>query len=1013
MLNRFSIRHVIVVAMSLLVLVAVTGITILAGTTTSMRRELARQSAELRLDEEIAGRIVSHARAQIDAAHRYAAHRDQAALDQFRFEGAEAYDHIRRYLFRDLNREERVLVENIRERHERIEVEAQRSFSDPEATALATLDETIMLQADLARLLELRRSRDAELAAAQDRVWHWFYIALIGIGVVYLAAIAAATVFLRRRLVQPLVRLSAASARVGAGDFDVRVTHPGTGELAEVATSFNAMAERLQRARVEAAHAEHRYRDLIEGLSTAVWEADAETFRCTYVSPQAERLFGYSVDEWMATDIWVRIIHPDDVEGVLAACREASAEGHDHDLEYRVVRADGTVIWVRDFVRVLLDETGRARRLRGVLTDITATRSAADALRESEERYHSLFDRVPVGLYRTAADGSLLDANPALVSMLGFDVRDDLLQANAADVYMDPSERLDGATQVERAGGVLEVDRQHRRCDGSVIWLRDTAHTVRDADGNVMYYEGVLQDVTARVSAAEEVRRSEARFRSLIENASDGVLMVSQDLTIQYQSPAVQRMLGYAPEELLGHSPFEFVHTDDLPLVREAFDAFSSTAGRAEGARSIEFRCRHRNGQWRVIHALGSNLVDDAAVGAFVINMIDMTSHRRLEAELGQAQKMEAIGRLAGGIAHDFNNLLTAIQGYADLLAERMAEGDAGQADLFEIRSAVSRAATLTTQLLAFSRRQVVQPRPIDVGPVIASLDQMLRRLITEDIPLHTRIGRDCWVHADPVQVEQIVLNLVVNARDSRPAGGITVSVENVTMEGRSTNGGLRAGDYVLLAVEDDGCGIEPGVLPHIFDPFFTTKDVGQGTGLGLATVYGIVEQCGGRILVDSAPGTGTSIRVYLPSVAPMEPARTADSASVEPASGNELVLLVEDEPAVRSLAERVLSRYGYEVVSATNGVHALELIDTLNRKIDLVVTDVVMPEMGGVQLAAHLSRLQPGLRILFISGYAADALPGTEDGSILNFLEKPFSPVELAEAVRAALDEAGAVAGG
>src|SRR5690606_20695724 len=372
-------------------------------------------------------------------------------------------------------------------------------------------------------------------------------------------------------------------------------------------------------------------------------------------------------------------------------------------------------------------------------------------------------------------------------------------------------------------------------------------------------------------------------------------------------------------------------------------------------------------------------------------------------------QRLEAVGRLAGGIAHDFNNLLTAIRGYTDLLGDKL-NGDArAHADVVEIRRAVERATRLTRQLLAFSRRQVVRPRPTDVGAVIRELEQMLRRLLTEEVPLHTRVDDGAWVYADPGQLEQVVVNLVVNARDAGPRSGIEVSVDLVSVpEDDPAATGVEPGDYVRMTVADDGAGIPPETLPHIFEPFFTTKDVGQGTGLGLATVYGIVEDAGGRILVDSALGTGTRMRVYLPRVEKPEGyVPPTDSRTVEPGRGTEFVLLVEDEPAVRSLAERVLMRQGYHVLSAGSGVEALRLAQGLHGQIDLLVTDVVMPEMGGVQLAEHLLAIRPDLRVLFISGYAADTVPTTDrNGRQLHFLEKPFSPARFTEYVRQVLDE-------
>jgi two-component system, cell cycle sensor histidine kinase and response regulator CckA len=530
---------------------------------------------------------------------------------------------------------------------------------------------------------------------------------------------------------------------------------------------------------------------------------------------------------------------------------------------------------------------------------------------------------------------------------------------------------------------------------------------VRDAAGVVQYYEGALQDVTDRVDAEEAMRRSEARFRSLIENASEGVLILSAEGLIVYQSPAVDRMLGYPPGLMIGRSPFELVHPDDLGDVQESFVNVMSPEGHGK---SVEFRCRHYDGSWRVLHVIGTDLRHDPAVNGIVVNMIDTTTHRSLEQQLHHSQRLEAIGRLAGGIAHDFNNLLTAIRGYTDLLDDSVRDDSRAHADVIEIRRAVERASRLTRQLLAFSRRQVVRPQPTDVGVVLTELQQMLRRLLTEEIALHTSCVPGAWVFADPGQLEQIIVNLVVNARDARPRSGISIDVCTRALHGAgAAAAGVDPGDYVVLTIADDGTGIDADVLPHIFEPFFTTKEVGRGTGLGLSTVYGIVQDAGGLIGVESALDAGTKMIVYLPRIAEPGPGTEVGGIDhAEPEHGSELILLVEDEPAVRSLAERILLRHGYHVLAAGSGVEALALAGSAHGQIDLLVTDVVMPEMGGVELAQRMLELRPDTRVLFISGYAADTLPLTDvQGRTLHFLEKPFSPARFADTVRRILDEA------
>jgi two-component system, cell cycle sensor histidine kinase and response regulator CckA len=1004
MLHRFSLRQVIVGAMAALGLVAFAGVMAVMLTAGSMRRELGRQTEQLRGDEALARRIVELVEHQLESARRYAQTGESHHLEQFRDEGLAVYDHLRGYLFRELAQEERLLVERIRERHQQIEVAAQRSFERVLAGELQPLPGAENLDRDLAELMALRVARAGASAQQQREAWRLLYLALAALAALFLSALVAVTSFLRRRLLAPLDALAAAARRVGGGDFDARVAYRGQDELSAVAHSFNRMAERLYTARADVAHAERRFRDLVEGLSAVVWEAEADTLRCTYVSPRAEHMFGHAVSEWIGREIGQRVIHPEDLTGVLEQCRDTVRHRGEHHLEYRVVAADGAVAWVRDSVRVLLDDTGRPYRLRGVFTDITLGRTAAEALRESEERYHSLFQRVPIGLYRTSREGALLDGNAALAVMLGYSSREAMLSAADGVIarYLDPEERRRWQQSIDAAPGVVEVDREHRRVDGALIWVRDIARAVRDTAGNVLYYEGALKDVTERVLAGQAISRSEARFRSLIENASDGVLIVARSGELLYHSPAVERMTGYAAAELQNTTIFPLIDPDDRPRVRAVLYDLAIAHGTTQ---AIEFRCRRRDGGWRVLHATATDLVDDPAVGGIVINMIDATAHRQLEEQFQQAQKMEAVGRLAGGIAHDFNNLLTAIRGYTTLLADRL-DDDSARADLNQIRNAAERAAQLTRQLLAFSRRQVVQLREIDASAVVRELQQLLRRLIPEDIALRTEFAHDCCVVADAGQLEQIVMNLVVNASDAGPRTGIDLRIAPVTVEGGNVPPGLEAGEYILLTVQDDGCGIESDVLPRVFEPFFTTKPQGKGTGLGLSMVYGVVQQSGGMVYIDSTPETGTTVRVYLPRVRTAEPVTAAEEMPERASpTERERILLVEDEPGVRTLAERVLVRQGYHVVTAANGVEALAEVGRQSDRLDLLLTDVVMPEMGGVQLAARLAERQPGLKVLFMSGYTGDELSLQEQ----HFLEKPFTPAGLVSAVRRTLESAAA----
>ena len=419
---------------------------------------------------------------------------------------------------------------------------------------------------------------------------------------------------------------------------------------------------------------------------------------------------------------------------------------------------------------------------------------------------------------------------------------------------------------------------------------------------------------------------------------------------------------------------------------------------------------RHKNGQYRLLESIGTNLLDNPAVRGFVVNSRDITERKQLEDELLQSQKMEAVGRLAGGIAHDFNNLLTAIAGYTALLLDEVPEDDAHRSDLIEIEEAATRGAALVDQLLSFSRRKMLMPSTLDLNEVVESTRGLLSRVIGADVELVTRLAPNLdRVRADLTQVEQVLLNLAVNARDAMPAGGLLeIDTANVLLHSRNVNAALAANTapHVMLTVRDSGVGMDRATQAQVFEPFFTTKEVGQGTGLGLSTAYGIVTQAGGHITVESRPGAGTTFRVYLPTDARAADVEAPAVVDATPRRGQETILVVEDETAVRSLARDVLTRLGYEVLTASDGRQALDVAKRHRGRIDLLVSDVVLPKLRGVEVADRLHARRPELRVLYISGYTQTAI--VHDGLLdpgVNFLAKPFRPADLANRVREVLD--------
>jgi PAS domain S-box-containing protein len=506
-----------------------------------------------------------------------------------------------------------------------------------------------------------------------------------------------------------------------------------------------------------------------------------------------------------------------------------------------------------------------------------------------------------------------------------------------------------------------------------------------------------------RVEAERAVRASEERFRALVENSTEFLFLVDAADGLIYTTPSAHRHFGWAPGDLLGQPFLHLVHPDDVAALRARFEESRRRPGVPVSA---EGRVRHADGTYRTIEGVAVNHLHEPAVRAVVVNARDVTDRRVLEDQLRQVQKMEAVGRLAGGIAHDFNNLLTAILGYCNLLIEDLPPGSDMRADVEEIRKAGDRAAALTRQLLAFSRRQMLQPQPLDVGVLVAQMEKMVKRLAGGDIELTLTLDAGVPnVKADPASIEQVVINLVVNARDAMPAGGrltIATSVEDLDESFAALHPGVIAGRYVRLAVSDTGAGMDAATRARIFEPFFTTKEQGKGSGLGLATVYGLVKQSGGYIWVDSAPGEGSVFKVFFPA---MDQEADAAQQARSDASGSETVLLVEDEDTVRALACEVLRRNGYAVLEARQSLEALRLVERHQESIDLIVTDIVMSHMTGRDLAERIREGRPSMKVLFISGYVDHVSVQRELASGVPFLQKPFTPDAFARKVRDVLD--------
>jgi len=640
----------------------------------------------------------------------------------------------------------------------------------------------------------------------------------------------------------------------------------------------SAFTRRLAEQSIQLGRSEQQYRLLFDHNPNPMCVYVRSTLAFLAVNEATVLCYGYSREEFLSMTLNDIRCEPDTSSNErINLSSEIGIPGASWYGRHR--KKDGTLIDVAVTSREIVFD-GREAGL-ALALDVTDRKRAEEALRQSEQRYRELFENIPVGLYRSTPEGRLIDANAAMVSTLGYPDRESLLATPATAFYVDPAERLRWSAEMARAGVVRDFEVRMRRGDGTMIWTRETTRAKRGSDGTVALYEGIIEDITDRVEAEDQLR---------------------------------------------------------------------------------------------------------------------------------QTSKMEAVGQLAGGVAHDFNNLLTAIMINGAMLLDRIDPSDPNREEVQEIIAASDRAAGLTRQLLAFSRKQVMQLRVISINAVISNVESMLRRLIGEDIELHISLNPDvARINADPGQLEQVLMNLVVNACGAMLAGGrVGISTSNYELTAESVAGALRVpgGHYVMLAVSDTGMGMTREVQQRIFDPFFTTKEQGRGTGLGLATVYWIVKQSGGEIYVYSEVGKGTTFKIYFPRSTMSGEELRDDAKAGKVPRGSETVLVVEDDSTLRDLTARVLKICGYEVLVAGEALEALAIASDSHTLIDVVITDVVMPGMNGRELVEKLLESRPGMASLLMSGYTDDDVlrRGVLQGDTA-FLQKPFSPEQLGRKVRAVLD--------
>ncbi|MBM9538690.1 response regulator [Desulfobulbus alkaliphilus] len=757
-------------------------------------------------------------------------------------------------------------------------------------------------------------------------------------------------------------------------------------------------------------------RILLDNIRTQVWYlTDTHTYGAVNHSHAA--FFGVKPGDIAFRDMY-HFMPEEEVE----VCKEGNTEVFEtgkpvHSKEW-VRDACGNLRLLSIFKSPKLDDRGRVEYVVCSAEDITDRRRADEQMRLQSLVLNQIQDRVTI----TDLDGTITYVNEAEVQALSYS-REEILEAST-EIYGDNPDR--GATQQEILEETLKYgawrgEVVNQTIDGREIIMDCRTQVVLDDQENKIALVGVATDITEWKRAEAEIKSARDQYQSLVDNIP-GITyrcMLDRDWTMLYMSDDIDPLTGYPAGEFVRNAVRTYasvIHPEDASYVEKSVNTAVS-----EGQLwDIEYRVRHKDGHTRWVHEKGRAVYnEDDSVGYLDGFIIDITpvkeaekQHKRLQEQLSQAQKMESVGRLAGGVAHDFNNKLAIINGYAEMTMETIDPSDPLHEMIQEILTAGRQSADIVRQLLAFARQQTVNPVELDLNDTIASMLKMLQRLIGENIDLAWHPGNNlCPVSIDPSQVDQIMANLAVNARDAiHDVGKLTIETKNTVVdeEYRKTNPDAMPGRYVMLAVSDDGHGIEKEVQERMFDPYFTTKEIGKGTGLGLSTIYGILKQNKGFVNVYSEPGEGTTFKLYFPCY---ETEKSSVHAAKEPSGevpmGSETILLVEDEPAILKMGREMIRRLGYTVLTAENPNYALGIAREYEGTIHLLITDVVMPEMNGRDLSSQLTRIHPDLKTLYMSGYTADVIGhhGVLDEGV-QFIQKPFSLKDLAVKVREAIKQ-------
>jgi PAS domain S-box-containing protein len=753
---------------------------------------------------------------------------------------------------------------------------------------------------------------------------------------------------------------------------------------------------------------EERYRSFLRNFQGIAFRGDL-SFTPIFFEGAVERITGYTSEDFVNGGLhWDTVVHDEDKERFLKESQRLF-EVPDTELsrEYRIVRRNGEVRWVQELVRNVCDSPGKPTHVEGSIYDITERKLTEQTLRREQDFSEALLETSGMLVVVFDSEGRVIRMNHTCEIITGRD-RHGLLGRIIWDLVVAPEDRDLARRQFDtlRSGTCPENVEYHWIGANGDLRLIAWSMTCLREDRDVKYVVATGVDITERKQMERRLIESNQALQTLIEAAPMAILTFNADGRVTMWNLAAEKVFGWKAEEVVGrHVPY--VPDEE----REQFESIVARGFKGETVSGLDVQRKKKDGTPVYVRLFTAPIRDENGGITGIINVLtDETQNRQLQTQLIQSQRLESVGRLAGGVAHDFNNLLTIINGYSELVMSQLDEFDPLHRSVTEIRKAGERAAALTRQLLAFSRRQVMRVSIVDINTVVADMDKMLRRLIGEDIQLMTCLEASLRrVKTDGSQIEQVIMNLAVNARDAMPQGGkLTIETANVDLDANyaAKHQDIAPGPYVMLAVSDTGSGMDRETQLHIFEPFFSTKEDSKGTGLGRSIVYGIVKQSGGCIWVYSEPGYGTTFKVYLPAVE--DEAAAIKSARILPGSGrgSELILLVEDEDSVRRLITGILKSGGYTVLEAMNAGDALVICEKHKEAIDLMITDVIMPNMSGAELAARLADTRPDMKVLFMSGYPDEAVVNHGIIDHVNaFIQKPFTPEVFLQKVRTILD--------